>query len=146
MKKSILLSALTVSLTAASGYAQSVEELLGMSITSAQAPLEPEMSSHAHAEESPFYVRMLATPIIQGTINTNGTNNTSAVSLNDAKVEFDAGIGVGLTIGYRIPETYVFMEVAAGWQWAGVKDFTGTYTFDSASGTNTFFNVKPYIH
>ena len=148
MKKSILLSALTVSLMTASGYAQSVEELLGISVSAVQTPTEAPESSHAHAEESPFYARMLVTPIIQGSINTNSTTNN--VTLSDSKIEFDVGVGVGLTIGYRIPETYVFLEVASGFQWAGIRKFTGRYFandifIDDLEGENGNFYQIPLM-
>jgi hypothetical protein len=136
MKKSLLLGALAVSFATTSGYGQSVEELLGITIPAVQTPANPVETGHASAEESPFYLRMTATPIFQGSINTNGTGNAANVTLNDSKVEFDIGIGVGLTIGYRIPETYIFLEASAGYQWAGVRKFTGTYT-----AANTTFDL-----
>lgn len=139
MKKSMFFAALVVPLATASGYGQSVEEMLGLTASAVQAPEPPTGTGHATAEEAPFYVRFTIQPVIQGSINTNPSSVDAGTRFYDSKVEFDLGIGVGLALGWRIPETYVFLELATGFQWAGVKNFQGTY--DPAS-TGTIYDLE----
>lgn len=128
MKKSIVFGALAVSLaTTSSGYGQSVEELLGLTVSSVQAPPTPVGTGHATAEESPFYVRFAVNPVIEGAINTNPSTGSTATYLEDSKIEFDLGVGVSMAFGFRIPETYIFMEVMVGYNWSSVRQFTGSY-------------------
>ena len=127
MKKSILLGALAGSCLTMTGYGQSVEELLGVSVTSVQTPDDPTMTGHASAEESPWYVGLAVDAVIAGTININDSTSSNNTTLNDSKIKFDAGTGFNLNIGYRIPDTYVFVEFSGAFLWNGIKEFTGSY-------------------
>jgi opacity protein-like surface antigen len=125
MKKTTLCSALAVCLTASAGYADgdSVRDLLGLTVSSAQEPGTPIGTGHASAEESPFYIQVTAAPTIAGTINfQSGISNDFKF---DGKVRFDAGVGVDLTFGYRIPDSYVILQVWTGFFWNGVEQFDG---------------------
>ena len=127
MKKSILLGALAGSCLTMTGYGQSVEELMGVSVTSIQTPDDPTMTGHASAEECPFYLGVAANAVVAGTININDSTAANGTRLNDSKVKFDAGSGFNINFGYRVPDSYVFVELSAGYLWNGVKQFTGSY-------------------
>ena len=141
MNKITLCSALAVCLTAPAGYADgdSVRDLLGLSVPSAQEPGTPIGTGHASAEESPFYLQITAAPTIAGTINfQQGVSNGFA--FNNGKVRFDAGVGFDLTFGYRIPDSYVILQLSAGFFWNGVNEFSGELPPDLASP----FDPGPY--
>jgi opacity protein-like surface antigen len=124
MKKLTLCSALAVCLTAPAGFADadSVRDLLGLSVSSAQEPGTPIGTGHASAEESPFYLQITAAPTIAGTINfQQGVSNGFA--FNNGKVRFDAGVGFDLTFGYRIPDSYVILQLWTGFFWNGIDEF-----------------------
>lgn len=124
MNKITLCSALAVCLTAPAGFADgdSVRDLLGLSVSSAQEPETPIGTGHASAEESPFYLQITAAPTIAGTINfQQGVSNGFA--FNNGKARFDAGVGVDLTFGYRIPDSYVILQVWTGFFWNGLEEF-----------------------
>lgn len=127
MKKMILLGALAVSFATTSTQGQSVEELLGLNVSAAQTPAEPTLTGHAQAEEAPLYFRATVNPLIVGAISLQraGSTNGGVTTLSNGKIEFDLGIGFGLSFGWRIPDTYIFIEVATGFQWAGVNTFSG---------------------
>ena len=138
MKKLTLCSALAVCLTAPAGFADadSVRDLLGLSVSSAQEPGTPIGTGHASAEESPFYLQITAAPTIAGTINFQNNQSNSAGSdfaINSSKVRFDAGVGVDLTFGYRIPDSYVILQVWTGFFWNGIEEFNANIT-PSVSG------------
>lgn len=135
MKKMILLGALAVSFGTTAAQAQSVEELLGVSTPALQTPADPTMTGHAQAEESPFYARFTATPLVVGSINLQDAGSSGGnTRITNSKIKFDVGVGAGLTLGIRIPETYVFIEVFSGFQWAGVNQFRGTLGVGAAPG------------
>ena len=139
MKKMTLCSALAVCLTASAGYADgdSVRDLLGLSVSSAQEPGTPIGTGHASAEESPFYLQITAAPTIAGNIdfqNNKSNSSGSDYEFNSGKLRFDVGVGVDLTLGYRIPDSYVILQVWTGFFWNGVEQFTGNIT-PSVSGT-----------
>jgi opacity protein-like surface antigen len=124
MKKMTLCSALAVCLTAPAALADadSVRDLLGLSVSSAQEPGTPIGTGHASAEESPFYLQITAAPTIAGTINfQQGVSNGFA--FNNGKVRFDAGVGFDLTFGYRIPDSYVILQLWTGFFWNGIDEF-----------------------
>ena len=125
MKKMILCGALAFGIAASTGSAQSVNELLGITIPAAQEPPTPADTGHASAEEAPFYVAWTVNPVIAGTINTkpNDQNNTGGISLGGGKISFDLGVGTDITFGWRIPDTYFFLQVSGGFTWNSVKDF-----------------------
>jgi hypothetical protein len=135
MKKMILLGALAVSFATTSTQGQSVEELLGLNVSAAQTPAEPTLTGHAQAEESPLYFRATVNPLIVGAISLQRAgSNGGATTLNNGKIEFDVGVGFGLSFGWRIPETYLFIEVATGFQWAGVNTFNGILDVNGQNG------------
>lgn len=127
MKKSILLGALACSCLTMTGYGQSVEELLGVSVTSVQTPDAPTMTGHASAEESPWYVGIAVDAVFAATIDTNDTTSSGGTRLNDSQIQFDYGTGLNLNVGYRIPDSYVFIDISASFLWNGVKEFSGSY-------------------
>lgn len=126
MKKMILLGALAVSFATTSTQGQSVEELLGLNVSAVQTPANPTMTGHAQAEESPFYFRATANPLVVGAISFQDAGSSGGVTeIRNGKAQFDVGVGVGLSFGWRIPETYVFIQLDTGFQWAGIKEFNG---------------------
>ena len=140
MNKITLCSALAVCLTAPAGYADgdSVRDLLGLSVSSAQEPATPIGTGHASAEESPFYLQMSVGMSFAGTIDfQNGRSNNFSF---DGKVLFDIGGGFDLTFGYRIPDSYVILQLSAGFFWNGVNEFTGQLPPD----TNTPIATEDY--
>jgi len=141
MKKMTLCSALAVCLTASAGFADgdSVRDLLGLSVSSAQEPGTPIGTGHASAEESPFYLQITAAPTIAGTINfQQGVSNGFA--FNKGKARFDAGVGVDLTFGYRIPDSYVILQLWTGFFWNGVEEFNAELPVNTAAPIAT----EPY--
>ena len=136
MMKTTLCGMLAVSFTASAGYAQSVHELLGMNVPAAQAPPTPADTGHASAEESPFYVAWSVDPVIAGTVNTkaNNSSNVGGTTLEDGKIRYDVGVGTSLTFGWRIPDTYLFLQVSGGFYWNGVSEFNANIESAGATG------------
>ncbi|MEE2681509.1 MAG: hypothetical protein VX641_03965 [Planctomycetota bacterium] len=125
MKTMTLCGALAVGLAASTGSAQSVHELLGMNVPAAQAPPTPADTGHASAEEAPFYIAWTVNPVIAGTINTKPVaNNGSTLALSGGKIRFALGVGTDITFGWRIPDTYFFLQVSAGFTWNDVSEFS----------------------
>jgi opacity protein-like surface antigen len=141
MKKLTLCSALAVCLTAPAALADadSVRDLLGLSVSSAQEPGTPIGTGHASAEESPFYLQITAAPTIAGTINFQ-QGESNGRQFNGGKVRFDAGVGFDLTFGYRIPDSYVILQLWTGFFWNGVDEFNGELPPSTAVGVPT----EPY--
>ena len=134
MKKMILLGALAVSFATTSTQGQSVEELLGLNVSAVQAPANPTMTGHAQAEESPFYFRATANPLVVGAISFQDAGSSGGVTeIRNGKAQFDVGVGVGLSFGWRIPETYVFIQLDTGFQWAGIKEFNGEISVNNSA-------------
>jgi opacity protein-like surface antigen len=134
MKKLTLCSALAVCLTAPAAFADadSVRDLLGLSVSSAQEPGTPIGTGHASAEESPFYLQITAAPTIAGTINfQQGVSN--GFIFDKGKARFDAGVGFDLTFGYRIPDSYVILQVWTGFFWNGVEEFNAVLPANTAA-------------
>jgi hypothetical protein len=141
MKKMILLGALAVSFATTSTQGQSVEELLGLNVSAIQTPANPTMTGHAQAEEAPLYFRAKVNPLLVGSISLQDAGSSGGTTtISGAKVEFDVGIGFGLSFGWRIPESYVFIQIDTGFQWAGVNDFNGTLTVGGGGGGS--FDLK----
>ena len=100
MKKMILLGALAVSFATTSTQGQSVEELLGLNVSAVQTPANPTMTGHAQAEESPFYFRATANPLVVGAISFQDAGSSGGVTeIRNGKAQFDVGVGVGLSFG-----------------------------------------------
>ena len=134
MKKMILLGALAVSFATTSTQGQSVEELLGLNVSAVQTPANPTMTGHAQAEESPFYFRATANPLVVGAISFQDAGSSGGVTeIRNGKAQFDVGVGVGLSFGWRIPETYVFIQLDTGFQWAGIKEFNGEISVNNSA-------------
>ena len=147
MKKMTLCAALAVGIAASTGSAQSVQELLGINIPAAQDPPTPTDTGHASAEESPFYFAWTVTPVIAGTINTQQSETSSAgggSTLGGGKLSFDLGVGTDITLGWRIPDTYFFLQVSAGFTWNGVKDFSAQLDFGGLTGE--LFNGSGHMY
>lgn len=129
MKTTIFCCALALPLAASTGYAQSVEELLGLTVPGMQAPPStPEDSSHASAEEAPLYLSFTVNPLVQGDIALQSTTAQGGAALSSSKIKFDVGVGVGVAVGYRIPDTYVVLELSSGFLWSEVNNFSGSLT------------------
>lgn len=127
MKKTMSFGALVVALATTSVHAQSsVEEMLGFTTPVMQAPGGTAETGHASAEESPFYFRLSIDPIIMGATNVKGSTALNGLLMDNAKLRYDLGVGVGAAFGYRIPDTYVFVQVDTGFQWASVQSFDAT--------------------
>lgn len=127
MKKTMSFGALVVALASTSVHAQSpVEEMLGFTTPVMQAPGGTAETGHASAEESPFYFRLSIDPIMMGATNVKGSTASSGLLMDNAKLRYDLGVGVGAAFGYRIPDTYVFVQVDTGFQWANVQGFEAT--------------------
>ena len=122
MKTMTLCGALAVGVAASTGSAQSVHELLGMNVPAAWPP-DPADTGHASAEEAPFYIAWTVNPVIAGSINTKRVDPMAPVDLDGGKIRFDLGIGTDVTFGWRILDTYFFLQVSAGFTWNEVSSF-----------------------
>ena len=135
MKTMTLCGALAVGIAASTGSAQSAQELLGINVPAAQAPPTPADTGHASAEEAPFYVAWTVNPVIVGSINTKPVNqNQSTFALDGGKIKFDLGIGTDITFGWRIPDTYFFLQISAGFTWNEVNDFSAKAPLELTPG------------
>ena len=125
MMKTTMCGVLAAGLAASTGYAQSVHELLGMNVPAAQTPPAPAETGHASAEESPFFVAWTVDPVIAGTTDTkaNDSTTTQGFALEDGKIRYDVGVGTSVTFGWRIPDSYLFLQFSAGFTWNGVQSF-----------------------
>lgn len=125
MMKTTMCGILAAGLAASTGYAQSVHELLGMNVPAAQAPPPPAETGHASAEESPFFVAWTVDPVIAGTTNTKADDSTTTqgFALQGGNIRYDVGVGTSVTFGWRIPDSYLFLQFSAGFTWNGVQSF-----------------------
>lgn len=136
MKTTITCGAVALSLAASHCYAQSVEEMLGFSVSGVQTSSMPTEGTHATAEDSPFYLTFTVDPVIEGTIDIKDSSAASGTpSILGNQVQFDLGVGLGITFGWRIPDSYVIIQLTTGFTWNGVREFNGT--FQIAPGTFT---------
>ena len=142
MKTTIFCSALAVSLAASTGYGQSVEELLGLTVPGMQTPSIPTETGHTTAEESPFYLSFTVDPVIEGDIDLDDTSAPAGFpGLSGSQVKFDLGIGFGITFGWRIPDTYIILQISTGFLWNEVNKFNGSLqptpgTYNALSGND----------
>ena len=140
MKTTTLCGALALGIAASTGSAQSVHELLGINIPAAQAPPEAAGTGHASAEEAPFYIAWTVNPVVVGSINTKPDNETvNTIALDGGKIRFDVGVGTDVTFGWRIPDTYFFLQVSAGFTWNEVSEFSARSPFETGTQEGNLF-------
>ena len=125
--------ALAVSLGTSFSYAQSVEELLGLTVPGMQSSTTPGDMGHVAAEESPFYFAITVDPVVQGDIHIQDSTTSTNLGVNGNQIKFFPGVGVGLTLGYRIPDTYIVVQVSTGFLWSQVREFNGTLDVSGAT-------------